>query len=312
MHAVARSLCLAALMAVALAAPAQTASSPEWTTDFAKANETVTDLGHGIYALSTNIRPLAGNTTVVVGSDGIIVVDTQFAPLYDKLKTAIAGVSKLPVKFVIDTHQHGDHSGGNEAFAKDGAVLVSQAMAAERLAHPPKRADGSSAAPTPPGGLPAITYDGASMTVRIGGQTAKLFHPAAPAHSDGDTIVYFPEANVISTGDIFNSLLYPHIDASVGATIDGMIAGVDQIAALANEQTRIVPGHGPVSNKAGLAEYRAMLVTARARIAKAKADGMSEKQVMDADPLADLNPRWRLAGSPVAEQFPAIVYRALK
>jgi glyoxylase-like metal-dependent hydrolase (beta-lactamase superfamily II) len=316
MHTITRYLGLAVLSAVAVATRAQPVPQPPpqpaWTTEFSKVQETVSDLGHGIYVLSPNIRPLAGNTTIAVGTDGLIVVDTQFAELYSKIKEEISGISKLPVKFVINTHHHGDHTGGNVDFGKAGAVIVAQANVAEHLGHPAPRTDNAQGKPMPAMGIPAVTYDGPSMTVRVGGQTARLFHTVAPAHSDGDSIIYFPEANVISTGDVFNSLLYPYIDPSVGGTVDGMISAIDQIAALANDQTRIVPGHGPISNKAGLAEYRAMLVTARDRIAKAKASGMTEQQVTDANLLADLNHRWFLQGSPVAERFPAIVYRALK
>jgi glyoxylase-like metal-dependent hydrolase (beta-lactamase superfamily II) len=283
----------------------------EWTTNISDAQETVVNLGRGIYVLSTNIRPLAGNVTVAVGSDGIIVVDTQFAPLYDRIKAKIAGISALPVRFVIDTHHHGDHSGGNPAFARDGAVIIAQTMAAQHLAHPPDNLDGTPVAPMAPIGMPAITFD-KSLLVRVGGQTVQLYHPPLPAHTDDDTIVYFPEANVIATGDVFNSLLYPNIDSRVGGSIDGMIDAVDMVMALANDQTRIVPGHGPVSDISGLAQYHAMLVTARERIAKAKARGMTEQQVTDANLLSDLNPRWYLPGSPVAKDFPALVYRSLK
>jgi glyoxylase-like metal-dependent hydrolase (beta-lactamase superfamily II) len=312
MQIILRYLSLAMWIAMATPAFAQAAKLPEWTTDFANAQETDLDLGHGIHVLSTNIRPLAGNTTVAVGSDGLIVIDTQFPQLFNKLKAGIANVSKLPVRFVINTHHHGDHTGGNEGFGRDGAVIVSHSMVAQRLERPAKRGDGSTPAPMPAPGLPSITYDANGVAVRVGAQVARLFHPVVPAHSDSDTIVYFADANVIVTGDIFNSLLYPNIDASVGATIDGMIAAVDQIASMANDQTRIVPGHGPVSNKAGLAEYRAMLVVARTRIGKAKEDGMTEQQVMNAHLLDDLNARWFLTGSPVAERFPAIVYQSIK
>jgi glyoxylase-like metal-dependent hydrolase (beta-lactamase superfamily II) len=303
---------LSCIAVLAVSGAARGQAQPAWTTEYAHAEETVSDLGHGLYAVIANVRPLAGNTTVAVGSDGLIVVDTQFAPLHDKLKARITGLSTLPIRFVVNTHQHGDHVGGNPAFAKDGALLVSAASAAQRMAHPPVRPDGTAGAPMVPSGLPVISYEGSSMTVRVGGQTARLLHPATPAHSDGDTIVYFPEANVISTGDIVNTLLYPNIDVGVGAGIDGMIAGVDQIDALADAKTQIVPGHGPVTNKAGLAEYRAMLVTARTRIAKAKAEGRSEQQVDEADLLADLNPRWLLPGSPFAARFARTVYQSLK
>jgi glyoxylase-like metal-dependent hydrolase (beta-lactamase superfamily II) len=302
---------LALIAGLATAAHAQAPAQPAWTTDVAQAQETVVDLGHGVYAISTNLRPLAGNVTVAVGSDGLIVVDTQFASLYDKLKARIAALSALPVKFVINTHHHGDHSGGNAGFGRDGAVIVAQEEAREHLGHPPNNFDGTPVKPMTAIGLPEVTYD-QTMAIHIAGQTARIIHIAKPAHTDNDSIVYFPDANVISTGDVFGTLLYPNIDPRVGGSIDGMIAAIDQIDALANDQTRIVPGHGPVSGKAGLAEFRAMLVTARDRIGKLKRQGMSEQQVMDANPLADLNARWLLPGSPFAERFPIIVYQSIK
>jgi glyoxylase-like metal-dependent hydrolase (beta-lactamase superfamily II) len=296
------------LLAYAAAAPAQPVG---FTRNMADAREILTDLGHGVYMLECKVWPTAGNVTFAVGGDGILLVDTQFEPLHDRIVAAIRGVSKQPLKFVVNTHFHRDHVGGNEAFGRDGAVLVSEAQAAVRIAQPPERADGSPGLRLAAIGWPAVTYDDAGLTLRLGGQTAQLFHPAAPAHTDGDTFVVFPEANVIATGDLINMLLYPQIDVGTGASIDGLIAAVDRIAALANKQTRLVPGHGPVTDKAGLLAYRAMLVTARQRIVEAKARGMTEQQVAQAHLLDDLDPRWLPPGVS-AERFPLNVYRSLK
>ncbi len=299
------------IMAVFASTAHAQARSSRWTTSVPDAQETVTDLGHGVYMLSTNFRPIAGNITVAVGENGIIVVDTQWAPLYDKIKAAIKGISPLPVRFVINTHHHGDHTGGNPRFGADGAVIIAQTQAARHLAHPLNKLDGTPVAPMAPEGLPSITFDTA-LTVRVGDQTAELYHPPIPAHTDDDTLVIFRKANVISTGDLFTPLLYPHIDTRVGGGIDGMITAVDVIDKLADDKTVIVPGHGVAARKADLVEYRAMLVTARDRIAKAKAAGMTERQVIDANLLVDLNPRWVVFDTPLAQEFAAFIYQSVK
>lgn len=274
--------------------------------DFSKVEEKVTDLGHGLYALTG----AGGNTTVAVGRDAVIVVDTQFAPLYDKLKSAIAGLSPLPVKYVINTHFHGDHTGGNEAFAKAGATLVAYASLPDRMLHPVP-GPGGPVPPAPAGAVPTKLYSGSSTALTIPGVSAELVHPA-PAHTDTDTIVIWKAANVISTGDIVGSATYPYIDVASGGSIDGMIAATDYIIAHADAGTRIVPGHGPVIDKAGVIAYRAMLATARDRIAKAKAAGQTEDQVAaDTNLLADLDVKWKAPGN-APPRFPRLVYESVK
>ncbi len=276
--------------------------------DFSKVEEVVTNLGHNMYA----VTGAGGNTTVAVGSDAVIVVDTQFAPVYDKLKAAITGLSPLPVKFVINTHYHGDHTGGNEAFAKAGATLVAYETLPDRMLHP-FPGPGGPGVPAPAGALPTRLYSGGSTTVTIPGVTADLVHPA-PAHTntDTDTIVLFKAANVISTGDIVGSAAYPNIDVASGGGIDGMIAGADYVIAHADAGTKIVPGHGPVTDKAGVIAYRAMLATARDRIAKAKAAGQTEDQVAaDTSLLADLDAKWKAPGN-APPRFPRLVYESVK
>ena len=274
--------------------------------DFSKITEKVTDLGHNMYV----VTGAGGNTTVAVGSNAVIVVDTQFAPVYDRLKAAITGLSPLPIKYVINTHYHGDHTGGNEPFAKAGATLVAYKTLPDRMLHPFPGPNGPGV-PATVGALPTKLYSGNSTTVAIPGVTASLVHPA-PAHTDTDTIVFFKAANVIATGDIVGSASYPNIDVAAGGSIDGMIAGTDYVIAHADAQTKIVPGHGPVTDKAGAIAYRAMLKTARDRIAKAKAAGKTEDQVAaDTSLLADLDVKWKAPGN-TPPRFPRLVYQSIK
>jgi cyclase len=273
--------------------------------DYAKTSEQVVDLGHGLYAIiATNPDPTSGigDTTVAVGSDGLIVVDSQFDQLYPMLKAKIAGISALPVRYLINTHFHGDHSGGNAAFAKDGAIIMAHQNVLKRM---------SDAKGTPKQALPVQTYSGQGTEVKVAGQTAQLVH-VEDGHTDGDTIVFWPAADVISTGDIVHKPGYPNIDTASGGGIDGMIAASDFIIAHADAKTKIVPGHGDVTDKAGVIAYRKMLATARSRIAKAKAGGMSEDQVAHADLLADLDKYWKIKGNGASERFPINVYRSLK
>jgi glyoxylase-like metal-dependent hydrolase (beta-lactamase superfamily II) len=295
------AFCLAAILAAGMPALAQ---GP----DYSKVEEVSTDLGKGVYA----ITGAGGNTTIAVGAGGVIVVDTQFAPVYDKLKAKIASLSGgKPILYVINTHYHGDHTGGNADFhAKDKATILAHPQVAERMRHPAPRPDGSPGAALPTDAIPGQTYSGNGMTLAAGGASVQLIHPA-PAHTDGDTIVIFLAANVIATGDIVGMASYPNIDVAAGGGIDGMIAGTNFILSKSDASTKIVPGHGAVTDRAGLTQYRDMLVEARARIAKAKAGGMSEDQLAKANLLADLDKRWAAPGNPLAVRFPINVYRSL-
>jgi cyclase len=296
---------LAACAALALSPAAAQQSAVAQTMDYAKTTEQVVDLGHGLYAIiASNPDPTSGigDTTVAVGSDGLIVVDTQFEQLYPMLKTKIAGLSPLPVKYVINTHFHGDHSGGNAAFARDHAIIMAHENVLKRM---------SEAKGTPKGALPVQTYSGQGTEVKVAGQTAELVH-VENGHTDGDTVVFWPAADVISTGDIVHKPGYPNIDTASGGGIDGMIAATDFIIAHSDARTKIVPGHGDVTDKAGVIAYRKMLATARSRIAAARAKGMSEDQVAHANLLADLDKYWKIPGNGASERFPINVYRSFK
>jgi cyclase len=275
--------------------------------DFSKVEIKTTDLGNKTYLLEGQ----GGNITVAVGSDGIILVDSQFAPLHDKIKAAIAGLSPLPVKFLINTHFHGDHTGGNEAFAKEGATVVAQDNIRVRLAAGTVNGlTGAKTAPATAGAIPTDTYVGGTKKVDVGGRTAILTH-ANNAHTDGDTWVYFPDANVLATGDVFTNGRYPNIDFANGGGVNGVINAVDAFLKVSNDNTKIVPGHGPLATKAQLAEYRNVIATARDRVRKLYDEGKSEQEVLAAKPLADSDSKWA-ANEQAANNFVRVVYNSFK
>jgi cyclase len=299
-----KTITFAALAAttVLLAGPAG-AQQP----DFSKVEIKTTDLGNKTYLLEGQ----GGNITVAVGSDGIIQVDGQFAPLHDKIKAAVAKISPLPVKYLINTHFHGDHTGGNELFAKDGAVVVAQDNIRVRLvAGTVNGLTGSKTPPVAPGAVPTETYVGGQKKVDVGGRTAVLTH-ANNAHTDGDSWVWFPDANVISTGDIFTNGRYPNIDFANGGGINGVINAVDAFLKTANDNTKIVPGHGPLATKAQLVEFRTALATARDRIRKLYDEGKTEQEVIAAKPLADLDGKWA-ANEQAGVNFVRVVYNSFR
>jgi cyclase len=273
--------------------------------DFSKVEIKTTDLGDNMYMLEGQ----GGNITVAVAKDGIIMVDGEFAPLHDKIKAAVATVSNQPIKYLLNTHFHGDHTGGNEPFAKDGVTVVSEVNVKNRLAAGTTNGlTGVKTPPVSPDALPAKTYTG-SYHIRLRGRVADLKH-IANAHTDGDTYVWFKTANVLSTGDTFTNGRYPNIDFANGGNIRGMIAATDAYLKLVNDKSRIVPGHGPLGDKAALIAYRTMLVTARDRMAKLVKDGKSEDDVVAAKPFADLDTKWapnELAG----KNFIRVVYHSL-
>ena len=294
---------LGSILGLLLLASGQT----EAQTDYSKVEMKTTDLGHRTYM----IEGMGGNITAAVGDDGVILVDGQFAPLHDKIQAAVAAVSKEPIRYLVNTHYHGDHTGGNEGFAKDGAVVTAHENVAKRLsAGTTNGLTGAKTPPAPQAAIPTRTYT-TDLTLSIQGRKADLKHPVN-AHTDGDTYVYFADANVLATGDIVSlGTRYPNIDFANGGTIDGMIAATDIYLNLANDGTKIVPGHGPLINKAGLATYRDMLMTARDRVAKLKADGKSVDEAVAAKPLADIGARIG-ANEEQNANFVRVIYRSLK
>jgi cyclase len=285
------------------------ATSAQQGVDFSKVEIKTTDLGNNTYMLEGQ----GGDITVAVGTDGIIMVDTQFAPLHDKIKAAIAKISPLPIKYVINTHYHGDHVGGNASFNKDGATIVAHDNVRTRLAAGTTNATtGNKTPPAEPATLPTETYMVGDKKLEVGGRVALLKH-VYTAHTDGDTWVMFPDANVLVTGDVYGSRTYPNLDWGSGGTIDGMILALETFLKAANATTKIVPGHGPVATKANLQEFHDMMVTARDRVKKLYDAGKSEQEVLAADPLADLNVKWAAPqGITSGPSFLRNVYNSLR
>ena len=240
-------------------------------------------------------------------------MDGQYAPLSDKIKTAIKEISPLPIKYLVNTHYHGDHTGGNENFAKDGAIIVAHDNIRVRLAAGTiSGLTGAKAPARPAAALPAETYFGGTRTVEVGGRKAQLTH-IANAHTDGDTWVYFADANVLATGDTLNSLKrYQNIDFANGGDVRGMIRAMDIYLKAADDNTKVVPGHGPLARKADIAEFRDMLVTSRDRIEKLFLEGKSEEEVVALKPLADLDAKWAADNAQQAINHTRNVYNSFK
>ena len=272
---------LVAAMAFAAALPALSQQ------DFSKVEIRTTKLGESTYMM----EGAGGNLGLSIGEDAVFLIDDQYAPLSAKIGAAIAKLTDKPVKFILNTHWHSDHTGGNENFGNAGAILVAHEnvrhrMSSEQFIEFFKMTE----KPSPKAALPVVTFVG-SVTFHLNGDEMRVMH-VPRAHTDGDAIVHFVNTNVIHTGDVYFNGMYPFIDTSSGGTIQGVIAACDRVLAIANDETRIIPGHGPLSNKAGLRAYRDMLATVADRIGKLLAEGKKVEDVAAAKPTADLDEKW--------------------
>ena len=239
-----------------------------------------TRLSETIYMLEGS----GGNIGVLVGNDGTIIIDDQFAPLSEKIKNALLKISSKPVKFVINTHFHGDHTGGNENFGGQGAIIVAQENTRRRLsADYVFEALKQTQKASPYEALPEITFAD-SVTFHMNGETVQVFY-AKNAHTDGDVIIYFKESNIFHCGDVFVRYGFPFIDQGAGGSIDGMIRATEVLIGITNDQSKIIPGHGALSTKKDLIDYKEMLVTVRKRVADGIKQGKTLQQIADSDPL---------------------------
>jgi glyoxylase-like metal-dependent hydrolase (beta-lactamase superfamily II) len=266
--------------------------------DFSKVEIKATKLASNFYALEGQ----GGVIGVLTGPDGVFMVDSQFAPLTDKIVAAIKQLSDRPIRFMVNTHQHPDHTGGNENLAKLGVTLVARDELRAGLVR--------AGAATPPsaGTLPLVTYKG-SMTFHMNGEDVQLI-PVPAAHTDGDTLVYFPNADVIMIGDYYRSIQFPNIDRANGGSLKGMLAGFDLAIATAKPTTRIVPGHGPIVDRTAVAAHRDMVIAIRDKVAALVKQGKTLAEVQAAKPTADFDAKVAQPGT-TAERFVGQLYAEL-
>jgi cyclase len=262
--------------------------------------------------LAENLTLLSGpggNVVVLNGPDGKIVVDTFLLPAWPKLKETLDGLGNAPVKIVIDTHWHFDHTDNNANLHAAGATVLAHENTRTRMAEPHDSALlGLHVPASPADALPQQTFS-TSHKLQASGETLMLQH-FQPAHTDTDIYIHFQKANVIHMGDTFFNGFYPVIDTSTGGKIDGMIVAADKILPLADNNTKIVPGHGSLGNKADLTKFRDMLVVARDRVQKLKTSGKSADEVTASKPFADLEATWG-KGFFNGDVFVRMVYSAL-
>jgi cyclase len=259
-----------------------------------------------------------GSVVVLNGPDGKFVVDTFVAPAWPRLKQALDGLGNAPVKCVIDTHWHFDHTDNNAPFHAAGATVLAHENAKKRMSEPHdlpvlyRGPDGALSGlhfdPSPAEALPQQTFS-AAYRLQANGESLALQH-VGPAHTDTDIYVHFEKANVIQMGDLFFNRMYPYIDPGTGGKIAGMIAAADRILSLADHDTKIVAGHGPLGDKTELTKFRDMLVTSRDRVEKLKSAGKSAQEAVAEKPFADLDPVWG-NGIVNSEQWVQIVYLTL-
>jgi glyoxylase-like metal-dependent hydrolase (beta-lactamase superfamily II) len=273
--------------------------------DFSKVEIKPQDLGGGIYMLTG----AGGNLGLSVGKDGAYLVDDQYAPLSEKILVQVRLLTPLPVRFVLNTHWHGDHTGGNENIGKTGAVIVAHENVRARMSTEQfMKAFGNTVPPSPEAALPVVTFTDA-VTFHWNGEEIRVHH-VPPAHTDGDSIIHFVRADVVHMGDVFFNGGYPFIDTSSGGRIDGVIAASERVLAGITDKTKIIPGHGPLATKADLVVYRDTLKTLRDRIAKLKAEGKSRDEVIAAKPTADYDAKWG-GGFMKGDTFTGLAYDSL-
>ena len=250
-----------------------------------------------------------GNIGLAIGDDAVFVVDDQYAPLTPKVLAAIAALTSKPVRFVVNTHWHGDHTGGNEHMGQAGALLVAQDNVRRRLSTQQILAFFKDTVPAAPvGALPVITFSD-TITFHINGDDVQAFH-IANAHTDGDAFIVWRKADVVHAGDVFVTYGFPFIDLDSGGSIDGMIAGCDVLLTLGDDSVKIIPGHGPLSDRAAVREYRSMLKTVRDRVAQQKNAGRTLAQTLATHPTGQFDAKWG-GGFIKPDQFVEFVYRSL-
>ena len=278
-----------------------------WAQDFSEVEIRSTPVADGVWAL----QGAGGNLGLVVGRHGAFLVDDQFAPLTERIVAAVAELTDQPVRFVLNTHWHFDHTGGNENLAEAGTLVVAHDNVRQRLsAGQFMEFFQREVEPAAEGALPVVTF-GERISFHLGGHTVHACH-VPRAHTDGDAIGHLEEANVIHAGDIVFDGMYPFIDYGSGGHIGGMVDAVDRMLAMGNAETRIITGHGgPVVGPERLRAYRDMLETVHQRLESMIADGLTLEQVLEAAPTVEFDEAWGGGFLPAARWI-ELNYRGLK
>jgi glyoxylase-like metal-dependent hydrolase (beta-lactamase superfamily II) len=278
MKAVVSTLILVGVLSATAADAQQAPTEPQIRTE---------KLAENVYVLFGE----GGNIGVTVGADGVAIIDDQFDRMAPKIRAAVALLSDKPIRFVINTHWHGDHTGGNAAMGRIGSVIVAHGNVRKRMsAESVSGLNGNVIPAAPPEALPVVTFD-QSVSLHLNGDTLDVTH-VDNAHTDGDAVIRFRNANVLHMGDTFFNGFYPFIDTSSGGSVTGLVATLDRVLLTVDDNTKIIPGHGPVSTKADLQAYRDMLATVRERVLKLVKAGKTQEQVLAAQPTQDFDEKW--------------------
>jgi glyoxylase-like metal-dependent hydrolase (beta-lactamase superfamily II) len=293
--------------------------------DFSKIDITAEKIAPNLYMLSgsAGLDPghqdaAGGRIGVLAGQDGIFMVDAQYAQLTDKVLAAIRQISSVPIRFLVNTHVHIDHTGGNANFARMGATLFAREELREELMHPPALANGNPAPAREPASLPVVTYGlGAPVKFHMNGEVVDLI-PVRAAHTGGDTMIRFENANVIMIGDYYRNFGYPFIDIANGGSLKGMLEALDATMRAARADTRLVPGHGTIIKRTDLVPYRDMIFAIQGKVQQMIAQGKTREEVLAAHPtsLYDATVPGGLlpaaGGGTSADRFISEVYQDLK
>ena len=291
------------LLALAIAA-APLIASPALQAD-EEVNINAIPVTDNIYMLSGK----GGNIGLLLGVDGSFIIDAQYAPLTEKILSTIRSIGGETPQYLFNTHFHGDHTGGNENMGNQGSTIVAHDKVRERLVNGYSiKTFGMKSGPAHKVALPSITF-AERMRFETNGETVSAVHVPS-AHTDGDSYVHFKNANVVHAGDIFFNGFYPFIDAPNGGSVRGMIQAVDEILAITDANSKIIPGHGPLADRKQLQAYRDMLATAYSRLLKLKNEGVSAEDAVMEGPLDDLEATWG-GGLFSGERWIGIVYPAI-
>lgn len=255
--------------------------------DFSKVTIKTTKVAEGVYML----EGAGGNIGVSVGDDGVIVIDDQYAPLTPKIMEAIGKISQKPVKFVINTHWHLDHVGGNENLGTAGAVIIAHDNVRKRMSTEQFiEIMSQKVPPSPPKALPIVTFT-TDITLHFNGEDIHVMH-VDPAHTDGDAIIVFPKAKVVHMGDCYMTISYPFADLSSGGSFDGFVSATDKVVGMADNTFKIIPGHGPLSDKTELKAWHDMLVEIRATVKKQADAGKTLEAIQKMNLTAKWDEKW--------------------